>query len=245
MDKTHWPSIKKIKGLMCSLRIVRDKFTEQQTRTLVTAQVFSILYYASPVWLTPHLMAPKLRKVESIPYRSLSLTLGVYWLDLALVVLPCWLTVGYCPLLFLHHWMFYGSFFPIKVLTAFLLLECPAKLIVPDTFIYWLVIIFFAFCGSPESKVARCAGVRTPDPQIPSQMPWQLGHSDLFYFWFVIFFAGKWSTFTDENINNILVNFITHPFNLKKPSSVQWNNCEWQQRSKGKVQYLLPQNQSL
>jgi len=37
------------------VRMVRNKLTEKQATTIVTAQIFSILYYACCVWLTPSL----------------------------------------------------------------------------------------------------------------------------------------------------------------------------------------------
>jgi len=58
--------------------MIRHKFTEQQTKMLVTSQVLSILYYASPVWLTPALMATERKMIESIHYRSLRLIIKDY-----------------------------------------------------------------------------------------------------------------------------------------------------------------------
>jgi len=69
---------RKVRGLLYGLRMIRNKLTEQQARTLVTAQVLAVLCYASPVWLTPHLMAPELRKVDSVHFRSPRVTIKDY-----------------------------------------------------------------------------------------------------------------------------------------------------------------------
>jgi len=45
---------------------------------LVTSQVLPILYHASPVWLTPNLMAAERKILESIHYRSLRLKINDY-----------------------------------------------------------------------------------------------------------------------------------------------------------------------
>jgi len=39
--------------LLNGLKIIRRKLSLKQLLTIVTSQVFSILYYASPVWLMP------------------------------------------------------------------------------------------------------------------------------------------------------------------------------------------------
>jgi len=60
-------------GLICGLKMVRRRFTEEQTKTLVTSQLLSILYYACPAWLTPHLQTKEFKKLESLHYRCLRL----------------------------------------------------------------------------------------------------------------------------------------------------------------------------
>jgi len=61
--------LSRVRGLICGLKMVRRKFTEAQTKILVTSQLLSILYYACPAWLTPHLLTREFRKLESIHFR--------------------------------------------------------------------------------------------------------------------------------------------------------------------------------
>jgi len=69
------PSFKKlcniILRLINGLRIIRRKLNEKQSLTVVTAQVFSILYYASPVWLTPSIGREVMKDVESLHFKAL------------------------------------------------------------------------------------------------------------------------------------------------------------------------------
>jgi len=58
--------------------MVRNKLTEKQATTIVTAQIFSILYYACCVWLTPSLNKKILSTVESLHYRALRLIIRDY-----------------------------------------------------------------------------------------------------------------------------------------------------------------------
>jgi len=60
------------------VRIIRNKLTEKQATTIVTAQIFSILYYACCVWLTPSLNKKILGTVESLHYRALRLIIRDY-----------------------------------------------------------------------------------------------------------------------------------------------------------------------
>jgi len=80
----------KVCRLLCGLRMVRHKFTEVQAKSLVTAQALSILYYAAPAWLSPHLQGADLRRLESVHYRCLRLIVKDYkqrikreWIDAA------------------------------------------------------------------------------------------------------------------------------------------------------------------
>jgi len=68
----------KVRRLLCGLKIIRKKLTEEQTNVLVTSQVLSVLYYAAPVWLTPHLQGPEIRKIESLHFRSLRIVIRDY-----------------------------------------------------------------------------------------------------------------------------------------------------------------------
>jgi len=58
--------------------MVRNKLTQAQTTKVVTAQVFSILYYACAVWLTPSLGSDLNKTVNSLHYRSLRLIIRDY-----------------------------------------------------------------------------------------------------------------------------------------------------------------------
>jgi len=65
----------KIKGLMQGLRIIRRKLDFNETLTLVTAQVLSVLYYGCQIWLTPNLLKSEMRKAEGCHYRALRISL--------------------------------------------------------------------------------------------------------------------------------------------------------------------------
>jgi len=69
---------KKIMKVVGGVRIVRNKLTEKQTTSIVTAQIFSILYYACCVWLTPCLNRKTFGTVESLHYRALRLIIRDY-----------------------------------------------------------------------------------------------------------------------------------------------------------------------
>jgi len=53
------------------LKIIRKKMHKQQSLTVVTSQVFSILYYASPVWLTPSTCKATIKEVEKPHFSGL------------------------------------------------------------------------------------------------------------------------------------------------------------------------------
>jgi len=75
----HIQSLKK--RLMCiigGVRIIRNKLTTQQATKVVTAQVFSILYYACVTWLTPALNRKELKIIERLHYTSLRLIIRDY-----------------------------------------------------------------------------------------------------------------------------------------------------------------------
>jgi len=42
--------VSRVRGLIGGLKMVRRKFTEAQTKILVTSQLLSILHYACPAW---------------------------------------------------------------------------------------------------------------------------------------------------------------------------------------------------
>jgi len=77
--KTHIATLKKrVISVIGGMRMVRNKLTQTQATNVVTAQVFSILYYACAVWLTPSLSSDLKRTVNSLHYRSLRLIIRDY-----------------------------------------------------------------------------------------------------------------------------------------------------------------------
>jgi len=69
---------------------LKKVYLKYQTNQHVTIEFQSVLYYAAPVWLTPSLLTCKseLRRLESIPYRSLRLVLHDYRQEMGLD--PTW-----------------------------------------------------------------------------------------------------------------------------------------------------------
>jgi len=64
--------------MMSGLRIIARKLDQSQMLKVVTSQVFSILYYSSQVWLTTELSSKNLRKLESMHYAALRLSMKDY-----------------------------------------------------------------------------------------------------------------------------------------------------------------------
>jgi len=62
---------KRILKTIGGLKILRRKLTFKQAVTVVTSQALSILYYASPAWLTPAIGKKELTSLESIHYKAL------------------------------------------------------------------------------------------------------------------------------------------------------------------------------
>jgi len=52
--------------------------TFKQSLSVITSQVFSVLYYASPVWLTPSVESRVLKEVEKIHFKALRLVTRDY-----------------------------------------------------------------------------------------------------------------------------------------------------------------------
>jgi len=72
--KPHISGLKKrVLSVIGGMRMVRNKLTQAQTTKVVTAQVFSILYYACAVWLTPTLNSDLKKTINSLHFRSLRL----------------------------------------------------------------------------------------------------------------------------------------------------------------------------
>lgn len=77
--KTHVTTLKKrIISVIGGVRMVRNKLTQAQTTKVVTAQVFSILYYACAVWLTPTLGSDLKKTINSLHFRALRLIICDY-----------------------------------------------------------------------------------------------------------------------------------------------------------------------
>jgi len=69
---------KRIVSVLGGVRMIRNKLTKQQATKVVTAQIFSILYYACVVWLTPSLCKKNLKTVERLHFKSLRLIIRDY-----------------------------------------------------------------------------------------------------------------------------------------------------------------------
>jgi len=75
----HVTSLKKcIMKIVGGVRIVRNKLNKAQATNVVTAQIFSVLYYACCVWLTPVLGKKNLNTIARLHYRALRLILRDY-----------------------------------------------------------------------------------------------------------------------------------------------------------------------
>lgn len=62
---------KRVLRVINGLKIIRRKLTFKQAVTLVTAQVLSIVYYASSAWLTPAIGKKELAELEKIHFKAL------------------------------------------------------------------------------------------------------------------------------------------------------------------------------
>jgi len=75
----HIASMKKrIMSIIGGVRIIRNKLSPKQTTSVVTAQIFSILYYACAVWLTPSLGKKNVKTVERLHFKALRLIIRDY-----------------------------------------------------------------------------------------------------------------------------------------------------------------------
>jgi len=75
----HISSLKKcVMKVVGGVRIVWNKLNKSQATSVVTAQIFSILYYACCVWLTPVLNKKNLNTIEGLHFRALRLILRDY-----------------------------------------------------------------------------------------------------------------------------------------------------------------------
>jgi len=64
-------------SMTAGLRIISRKLDKTQMLRVITSQVFSILLYASPVWLTTELSSKNLRKMDSMHYSALRLAVNM------------------------------------------------------------------------------------------------------------------------------------------------------------------------
>lgn len=64
---------RKFISMTAGLRIISRKLDKAQMLWVITSQVFSILLYASPVWLTTELSSKNMRKIGSMHYSALRL----------------------------------------------------------------------------------------------------------------------------------------------------------------------------
>lgn len=68
--------INKLNGLTGALKFIRKRLTQEQFLQVLTAQYYSVCYYASPAWLGWHTRKMDIRKLNSVHYRLLRTALG-------------------------------------------------------------------------------------------------------------------------------------------------------------------------
>lgn len=66
----------RITKVLNGIKIVKRKFETDQLKKIVTAQVFSILYYCDVVWLNPSLGLENFKKLKRIHYAALRIIQG-------------------------------------------------------------------------------------------------------------------------------------------------------------------------
>jgi len=67
--------VQKLKGLTGGLWIISNKMNREMMIRIITAQVFSILYYGCQLWLTPSLSYNNIKKIESVHYAALRVSI--------------------------------------------------------------------------------------------------------------------------------------------------------------------------
>jgi len=65
----------RLKGLMAGLWIIASKLDKGMLIRIITAQIFSILYYSCQLWLTPSLSYNNIKRIESAHYTALRVAL--------------------------------------------------------------------------------------------------------------------------------------------------------------------------
>jgi len=84
--REHITSLRKrISSIIGGMRLIRNKLTQEPSTMVVTSQIFSILYYSCPVWLTPALNRKCLKTVENLHFRALCLIICDYRQGLAVM----------------------------------------------------------------------------------------------------------------------------------------------------------------
>jgi len=61
---------KKVTQIISGLKLIRCKLTFKQALNVVTAQLFSIIYYASPAWLTPAICRTERDDIERLHFKA-------------------------------------------------------------------------------------------------------------------------------------------------------------------------------
>lgn len=68
----------RVTKILNGIKIVKNKFDMDQIKKIVTAQVFSILYYCDIVWLNPNLGYTNYKKLNKVHYSALRIITGDY-----------------------------------------------------------------------------------------------------------------------------------------------------------------------
>jgi len=64
--------------MLYGVKMVKNKLTQKQATQVVTAHIFSILYYACAVWLTPSIGRKNMGTIGSLHFRALRVVLRDY-----------------------------------------------------------------------------------------------------------------------------------------------------------------------
>jgi len=77
-DKHIDKQVCRVTKILNGIKIVKNKFDMDQIKKIVTAQVFSILYYCDIVWLNPNLGYTNYKKLNKVHYSALRIITGDY-----------------------------------------------------------------------------------------------------------------------------------------------------------------------
>jgi len=64
---------------MNGIRIIQRKIGFNQCISVITAQIFSLLFYAAPAWMCPSLSMKAWKILEGLHYKALRLAIKDYW----------------------------------------------------------------------------------------------------------------------------------------------------------------------